>query len=152
MKKILFTFALAFAFIQLFAQNQAIEAEIRKLEEMEVKAVLAKDSVTLLKLWDTAFVVNAPDNAIYFAGKTTLDRPVLRAARTAFTRQVEQVIIRGFVVITMGSETVIPAGDQLNAGQTVKRRYTNIWMRKDNEWKLVARHANVICGQAPPGK
>jgi ketosteroid isomerase-like protein len=152
MKKFLFTLALAIAFIQLSAQNQAIEAEIRKLEEMEVKAVLAKDSITLLKLWDTAFVVNAPDNAIYFAGKTTLDRPVMRVARTGFTRQVEQVIIRGSTVFSMGSEMVTPAGDQLNAAQTVTRRYTNVWMRRDNEWKLVARHANVICGQAAPGK
>jgi ketosteroid isomerase-like protein len=31
--------------------------------------------------------------------------------------------------------------------QTVKRRYTNIWMKKDGNWKLVARHANVICAQ-----
>lgn len=152
MRKFPFTFVLIFSFIHLFAQDQSIEAEIRKLEAMEVKAVLAKDSATLLKLWDTAYVVNAPDNSIYFAGKTTLDRPVMRAARTTFTRQVEQVIIRGSVVFTMGNEIVIPGGDQVNAGQTIRRRYTNVWMQRKNEWKLVARHANIICGDAASGK
>ncbi len=46
------------------------ELEIRKLEQMEVQAVLKKDTITLLKLWDKEYVVNAPDNKINFAGKT----------------------------------------------------------------------------------
>lgn len=146
MKKITATAVLAFSFFQVFAQNEAIEAEIRKLEEMEVKAVLAKDSATLLKLWDAAYVVNAPDNTINFAGKTTLDRPVMRATRSSFTRNVEEVIIRESVVITMGSEIVTPAADQ----QTIKRRYTNVWMKTGNTWKLIARHANIICTQVSP--
>lgn len=146
MKKITATAVLAFSFFQVFAQNEAIEAEIRKLEEMEVKAVLAKDSATLLKLWDAAYVVNAPDNTINFAGKTTLDRPVMRAARSSFTRNVEEVIIRESVVITMGSEIVTPAAGQ----QTIKRRYTNVWMKTGNTWKLIARHANIICTQVSP--
>lgn len=146
MKKITATAVLAFSFFQVFAQNEAIEAEIRKLEEMEVKAVLAKDSATLLKLWDAAYVVNAPDNTINFAGKTTLDRPVMRATRSSFTRNVEEVIIRESVVITMGSEIVTPAAGQ----QTIKRRYTNVWMKTGNTWKLIARHANIICTQVSP--
>jgi ketosteroid isomerase-like protein len=34
---------------------------------------------------------------------------------------------------------------QARSGQTVKRRYTNIWMKQSAGWKLVARHANVVC-------
>ena len=129
----------------LYAQNKQIEAQIRVLEQTEVRAILQKDSVTLLKLWDKDYVVNAPDNVIYSAGKTKLDRPVLKRSRTAFTREIEQIIIRGNTVISMGNETVTPAGDDMSAGKTVKRRYTNIWMKLDGNWKLVARHANIIC-------
>lgn len=145
MKKFFTTLTSTLFVICLSAQNKEVEAEIRKLEQMEVKAVLEKDSATLLILWDSDYVVNAPDNTINFGGKTTLDRPVLQRPRIAFTREVEQVIIRDGVVFSMGNETVVPGGDQVNAGQTIKRRYTNIWMRKDNRWKLIARHANVIC-------
>jgi ketosteroid isomerase-like protein len=145
MKKMLVTSAFIFYVCCVFAQNERIEAEIRNLEQLEVEAILKKDTVTLLKLWDKAYVVNAPDNKINFAGKTTVDRPVLKRARTSFTRDIEHVIIRGNTVFCMGSETVVPTGDQGAAQQTVKRRYTNIWMKQEGTWKLVARHANVIC-------
>ncbi len=145
MKKLVFTLLCIVSVCQIFAQEQDTESEIRKLEQMEVQAILAKDTITLLKLWDKDYVVNAPDNKINFAGKTTLDRPVLRNSRTSFTRDVEQIIIRGNTVFSMGSETVVPTGNQPNSQQTIKRRYTNIWMKQEGAWKLVARHANVIC-------
>lgn len=140
-KTLLATLFLLYTF-SISAQQQDTEAEIRNLEQQEVQAVLQKDTVMLLKLWAKDYVVNAPDNMVNFAGKTTLDRPVLTRARVAFTREIEHVIIRGDVVFTMGSETVVPGGKQV---QPVKRRYTNIWMKQNGIWKLTARHANVIC-------
>lgn len=145
MKHLLLTLLCLTAVLHLFAQGKEIESEIRKLEQMEVDAVLKKDTVTLLKLWDKDYTVNAPDNKINFAGVTTLDRPVLKRARTSFTREVEHIIIRGNTVITMGSETVVPAENQPHSQQPVKRRYTNTWMKQNGSWKLIARHANVIC-------
>lgn len=147
MKKLSIVFPFLFLTLFLNAQNQNTEAEIRGLEQIEVKAVLEKDTVTLLKLWDKDYVVNAPSNRVVFSGKTAVDRPVMNMSRSSFTREVEQVIIRGDVVFSMGGETVVQTGDQPHSGQPVKRRYTNIWMKKDGNWKLVARHANVICQQ-----
>jgi ketosteroid isomerase-like protein len=147
MKKSILVLSCISCWCNLLAQLTNTESEIKKLEEMEVKAIIQKDSVTLLKLWDKGYVVNAPDNKINFAGKTTLDRPVLGRSRISFTRDVEQIIVRGNTVFSMGSETVVTQNEG-NSPQTVKRRYTNIWMKQDGSWKLVARHANVIC---PPG-
>lgn len=129
----------------LYAQDQHVKNEIRNLEQAEVKAVLEKDSVMLLKLWDKDYVVNSPDNVVVFPGKSTLDRPVLKRSKISFTREVEQIIIKGDVVFSMGNETVMPSADDKSTGQTIKRRYTNIWMKQGDMWKLVARHANVIC-------
>ncbi|MBC7934536.1 MAG: nuclear transport factor 2 family protein [Rhizobacter sp.] len=145
MKTIAITLALVFYVTCLHAQNPDIEAEIRKLEQIEVQAVLSRDTTALLKLWDKNFIVNSPENRIVLAGKTPVDRPVLTKPRTSFTRQVEKITIRGTFAFSMGSETVVPAGDQPNSGQIVKRRYTNIWEKQDDGWKLVARHANLIC-------
>jgi ketosteroid isomerase-like protein len=146
MKKIILSLTLILYACYLSAQDQATEAEIRKLEQMEVQAILTKDTITLLKVWDKNYVVNAPDNKINFPGKNTLDRPVLRRSRTSFTRNVEEVIIRGNTVLAMGSETVVPTTEGQSQPQSeIKRRYTNIWMKMDGSWKLVARHANVIC-------
>lgn len=143
MKKLVLTLSGIACWCSLFAQQTNTEVEIKKLEAMEVEAILKKDTVTLLKLWDENYVVNAPDNKINFAGRTTLDRPVLRRSRTSLTRDVEQVIISGNTVFSMGSETVVTEHE--GNPQTVKRRYTNIWMKRNGSWKLVARHANIIC-------
>lgn len=129
----------------LTAQAPATEAEIRRLEQLEVRAVLAKDSATLRTLWDKEYVVNNPDNVVVTAKADPVDRPVMQMARTAFTRNIEKITFRGDFAFSMGSETLVPGGEQPRAGQTVLRRYTNIWMRQSDGWKLVARHANVVC-------
>lgn len=145
MKKILISLLLFFSIDYLYAQSQDVEAQIRGLEQMEVQAILNKDSVTLLKLWAKDYTVNSPDNVVVIPGQTTLDRPVLKRARTSFTREIEHVIIKEGFAIVMGNETVVPVDDPLKEGQVVKRRFTNIWQQQDGVWKLIARHANIIC-------
>src|SRR5687768_2587948 len=87
-----------------YALKGEAEATITNLDKMEVEAILKKDSTVLLKLWDENYVVNSPDNVVVFAGKTTLDRPVMGRSRTSFTRDIEQVIVRGNFAFSMGSE------------------------------------------------
>ena len=145
MKKNIVTVCLFFCSQYLFAQNAAVETEINNLEQNEVQAVLSKDTVTLKKLWDKDFVVNNPENKIVLAKSNPLDRPVLQNQRTSFTRVVEKIIINGNIAISMGRETVVSMNDASKTEQNVERRYTNIWMKKDVSWKLIARHANKIC-------
>ena len=145
MKKIVTVVMLLVCAASLRAQDNMIEKKIRFLEQVEVKAVLVKDTAMLLKLWDKNFVVNNPDGVVVFPGSSTLDRPVLRQSRASFVRNVEQVIVKGNVAFSMGSEIVVAPGDGNVAGKQVKRRYTNIWINENGNWKLAARHANVIC-------
>jgi len=144
MKKLIITVFLFLYANYMFAQNENIEAEIKKLEQAEVKAILGKDSNTIKIIWDKNFIVNNPENKIVLAKPNPLERPVLQNERVSFTREVEKVLVNGDIAISMGNETVVPAVGP-NQGQTIKRRYTNIWMKKDGSWKLVARHANIIC-------
>jgi len=145
MKKITSILLSIVSFCHAFAQSQETEEELKKLEQMEVKAVLEKDTITLKKLWDKEYVVNNPDNKVVLAIPNSVFRPVLNKPRTSFTREVEHITIRGNIAFSMGNETIIPGGDLPKSGQTVKRRYTNVWMKVDGSWKLVARHANEIC-------
>lgn len=126
----------------------AIEKEIRILDNREAQAVLEHDVETLEQLWDVDFVVHNPEGRIVPAGRSVRDRPVLQTRRALFVREVESVAVRGDVAFSMGSETVVPYVDSATAaGEEIKRRYTNVWMRKDGSWKLVARHANRICSK-----
>jgi ketosteroid isomerase-like protein len=144
MKKIIITVSLFLYGNYMFAQNENIEAEIKNLEQAEVKALQDKDTNTIKKIWDRDYIVNNPENKIVLAKPNPLDRPVMQKTKVSFTREVENVLVNGEIAISMGNETVVPADDS-NQVQTIKRRYTNIWMKKDGSWKLVARHANIIC-------
>ncbi len=146
MKNSFLTFSLALVYCLGYTQDTALESVIRNLEQMESKAALEKDTATLRKLWADDYTVNAPVNRVVTGGKNTLDRPVItQADNVSFTREVEHVMQKDDFVITMGNEIVVPKGSVSKPGAPVKRRYTNIWMKSGETWKLVARHANVIC-------
>ena len=87
----------------LVAQETSPEADIRLLEEKERQAVLKKDTAALRKIWDRYFLVNAPTNRIVTAGPDVASRPVIsRMSYASFTREIEQILVRGDVVFSMG--------------------------------------------------
>ena len=148
MKKTILFFALIGNSIFINAQSAKIENDIRKLEETEREAMLRQDTTALKKIWAPDFFVNTPFNRITFSSKDLFDLVKAGAINfSSFTREVEAIFIRDNVAISMGNESVVPVGNNPKAGQTIKRRYTNIWMKRNGEWRLTARHANEICKQ-----
>ena len=138
--------ALLVCSLSLRAQTSDIASTIKALEQKEVLAVLAKDTAALRQLWSPDFTVNTPFNTVVEGGKNTLDRPVItRLNYLRFERNTEKVLVKGDVVITMGNELVVEKGENGEAGRTIKRRYTNIWMKQNGVWQTIARHANEIC-------
>lgn len=131
------------------AQNGAqskLEQKIRKLDAEEAMGLLNKDIPALEKLWAVDFTVNNPRNSISDGRAVVIglikDGTIDYAS---FVREIEKIIFHGDTVITMGLETIKPVGKAPFAGQTVRRRYTHFWMKRNGTWLLTARHANVIC-------
>lgn len=125
------------------------ERTIRSLEEQEVVAVLTQDVAMLERLMSDRIMVNNPQNGITPDREGVLDRVRRGLIRySSFDRRIEAIRIDGDVAIVMGLEVVVPIGDAPRAGETVRRRYTNIWKRTGSGWKSIARHANVVAG--PP--
>jgi ketosteroid isomerase-like protein len=122
-----------------------LEQEIRKIDGAENAAVLAKDVPAIEKLWAKDFVVNAPNNQIV-SGREKVIEWVKGGLidYASFVRNVEAVAVHGGTAIVMGEETVKPQGKAPFAGQTVRRRFTNIWMKRDGQWQLTARQATII--------
>jgi ketosteroid isomerase-like protein len=151
MKHIIIILVVIVNAFSIYAQNATIESEIRKLEDTEHKAMLKKELFTLQKIWASDLIVNTPVNRITLSSNELID--LVKAGIfifSSFTREVEQILIKDDVVITMGNETVVPAGKSPKAGQTIKRRYTHFWMKENGSWRLAARHANEICTQKQP--
>ena len=143
MKRLIITLSSVLIFFCAYAQSTA-ETEIRKLENDQREAFLKKDTATLFKLFSPNFVVNAPTNKV-----TTLQdlKLLIRKGEVdmeVFDRVTEKVTFVENIAIAMGHETLNPTGKMPNAGKTVKRRYTNIWMKNKNSWHLVGRQATII--------
>ena len=151
MFKIILGTLLAFFMMDSQAQNtRTIETEIRRLEQEVVKGILNADSILLKNVWDTGFMVNTPRNVIARNRAAVLEVQKLGMIDySSFERIVEEIRIENNTVITMGYEIFVSRTDipGARAGQAVKRRFTNIWMKKKGKWVQIARHASIICGQ-----
>jgi ketosteroid isomerase-like protein len=126
------------------------EEVVRSLDDQERIAALKRDVAALERLWSERFTVNAPNNQVVVGRRAVLDTFVGAGVInfSSFERQIEFMRVEGDFAFIMGLETVRPITDApaagLVAGQTVHRRFTNIWKREDGTWRLFARHANVM--------
>ncbi|MCW3089514.1 MAG: nuclear transport factor 2 family protein [Ferruginibacter sp.] len=146
MKKIIIPLVLLFTFFFAEAQDEQIKTEINKLEQEGIQAILQKDSATLRKLWSPTFMVNAPNNKVVRGGQVAMVMDG-RISYTSYIGEMEQLLVNGDIVITMGHETVVPVIGNPKGGQTIERRYTHVWERKNGSWLLMARHASETCSQ-----
>lgn len=121
-----------------------VDEPVREAEQREASARAACDLDALDSLWSDAMLINATENLL-FNKEQFLTR--LRSGRlryTSFTRLTMQARSLGDdVVVTTGSEAVIPAGGP-DAAMTVFCSYMNVWAREHGAWKLAARHVAVM--------
>ena len=139
---------LSVASLPAFAQtaDAALEGQIRQLDLAHAEAIFKGDAATLDKLMDDDITVNHPTNRIVKEKKELLDligQGVIRY--DAFERRPEKFLFFDDMVVVMGDETVVPAKGAPNEGKSLRRRYTNAWMKRDGRWRLMFRHANNVC-------
>ena len=119
------------------------EAIIEELDSEEAAAFLRGDAERLRHLWSPDLVVNAPHNRLMADREAMLAAVASGRLRHAeLHRTVEAVRLHGDIAISMGSETVRDEQGPL-AGDPHRRRYTNIWRRDGDGWRIIARHAHV---------
>lgn len=127
-----------------FAQNSK-EAEIRRMENLERESVLRSDSTALFdKIWSPDMIVNTPANVVGTVEGTKAHFRAGNLKYLAFERSIEKIAFNENVAIVMGGEVIKPQGMQANAGKTVTRRFTHVWLLKNNSWSLIARQATII--------
>lgn len=126
------------------AQDQR-EEEIRRMETLERESVLKSDSAALFdKIWAPTMIVNTPANVV---GTVEGTKAHLRSGGLnylSFERMIEKISFNDNIAIVMGGEVIKPQGTQVNAGKTVTRRFTHVWLYKNNSWSIIARQATII--------
>ncbi|WP_373493307.1 nuclear transport factor 2 family protein [Aquiflexum sp.] len=121
------------------------EDEIRRLENLEREYVLKSDSTMLFdKIWSPNMVINAPANIVGTAEGT---KALFRAGGldyASFERTIEKITFHDNVAIVMGGEVIKPQRTQPNSGKIVTRRFTHVWLYKNNSWSIIGRQATIV--------
>lgn len=126
------------------AQDQR-EVEIRKMETLERESVLKSDSMALFdKIWSPNMIINTPANRVGTVDGTKAHFRAGGLNYISFERTIEKITFNENVSIVMGGEVIKPQGQQVNAGKTVSRRFTHVWLFKNGSWSLIGRQATVI--------
>lgn len=121
------------------------EPEIRRLETLERESVLKSDSAVLFdKIWSPHMIVNTPVNMVGTVEGTKAQLRSGNFSYLSFERNIEKVTFNDNIAIVMGGEIIKPQGKQINAGKTVSRRFTNVWLYKNGQWSIIARQATII--------
>ena len=63
---------------------------------------------------------------------------------SSFELEIEKISFVNGLAVVMGQETLMPTGATLNAGKTITRRFTNVWIKDEEGWKITVRQATII--------
>lgn len=127
--------------------NDNAEIEIRRLEAEQVVYLMSGKVAKMKENWSADFIVNNPFNVIQDGATGPIQSGVLTYSK--FERNIEKVLLNDSIIIVMGNELVVPKtgpkGSAYETNQPIERRFTNVWIHKDNKWLMLARHASNIC-------
>jgi hypothetical protein len=120
------------------------EQQVRAAEERHRHAFLANDAPAIDAVLAQDFVVNSPQNRV--VEKPALLGLVRSGALTlaSFDQHIEAIRRFGDVVTVMGEDRVVYAAPSPTAGQTHRRRFTDLWQLRGGDWRFVARQATII--------
>lgn len=124
------------------------EADLRATDDIQRRAIAENDVPTLERIFHPALLVNAPSSRVLTREQVLAMVGSGEIAAERFERTIETVKITGDLGVVMGNETIVPTeaseSGRLFGSRALTRRYSNIYVLEGGEWRLIARHANVV--------
>lgn len=137
------TFLLIFILISCVSIAQSHnprESEIKRLENLELESVLKSDTLAIFgKIWSDNMIINTPANVVGSGEGTKTQLWSGNLNYLFFERDIEKITFHDNVAIVMSEERIKPHGKQINPGKMETRRFTNVWVFKNNSWAIIAR-------------
>jgi hypothetical protein len=130
------------------AAQSADQRAVLAADAQQRLAVASGDTDAINAIAHPNLRVNAPNNRILT--REDLVRMVASGEirNEVFVRTPEDVVITGDIGVVMGHEEVFPGAESEQARmygrRTLRRRYTNVFIRSADGWRHLARHANII--------
>ena len=116
--------------------------------ESTMRIIVEEDAKAQQQFMHPNYMLNGPAGAV--KRKAELVAMLARGdiASERFSRVVEGIAITGNVGIVMGSEVVTPAANsnlgRMHPGETLNRRYTNVFLWEGGRWRFLARQASIV--------
>lgn len=135
--------------------NTNDEAGLRAADAAQHAAARNRDADALDWMMHAQFTVNSPEGEVWSRAKTLALWRNRGIGHDRFERTPESVVLVANVGIVAGHETVQPSTDSVagkrrhDGGQSVRRRYTNVWLWDEGRWWFLARHANEATAANP---
>jgi ketosteroid isomerase-like protein len=106
------------------------------------KAIMAHDAAGVRSVWAEDFVVNSPNNEVLGREQViaVMERDFLDYKD--FKKHITFVGEKPEMTVIMGYDTMVPTKG-LGAGKQVTRPFTDVWTKRSDGWKLVARQATI---------
>jgi hypothetical protein len=125
-----------------FGQSED-EKEIRFLESHWTELLNQGNTKALLNIWSKEYVVNNPN------GKIVTPKEIVLLMKKGHQfplveKIIEKITFNQNIAIVMGKELQQPANKAENRNIWIPRRFTNVWIKVENNWKLAARQSSEI--------
>lgn len=128
-------------------KDRKIIMEIKRLMDYELKLVLNQDTTAMDHFYPDDMAVTNPFNQ-FIDKQKVMERVKSNIIKyISYEKKVDHFHVEGGnTVVVIGKEIVVPTSDanRSDAGKTVNRRFTEVWMKRGKEWKKVVRHANNV--------
>lgn len=127
------------------AKDPRIAAVLAEVDRLDA-ALIADDRAAFAAAMADDLVVNNPQNRISVHGATLGRSAAGQISYTRYDRTIEHAGLRGDMVLLMGDERVVPKAGP-TAGTEVRRRFTDLWRRDGDRWRLTARQATIVAAE-----
>ncbi len=127
------------------------EANLRAADAEQMRIIIEGDAAAQRAFMHPNYIINAPANVVRRKADVVAILERGGAASERFERVIEGVALTGNVGIVAGHETVKPTPTsnlgKTYPGQTLTRRFTNVFLWEDGKWRFLARQATVVPAQ-----
>lgn len=120
-----------------------VQEDLRRLDDEQARLVQAGDEAGMAALLHPDYVAHAPNGRLYGYEQTLALIRSGALARERFERTQERVTVSGTTGIVTGVDRLEVAPPLAQRGERT-RRYTNVYVRENGAWKLIARHFHLL--------
>jgi hypothetical protein len=119
-----------------------LRAEIERMDQREAEAMLRADLSALESIWDEKLIAYSTAN-LYAGKRVLLDYMRNGGLRLkSHTRCTIEVVFDGEKAISIGVEN--SEMDGAGAGTLLLCSYMNVWTKREEGWKLLARYVGRV--------